>query len=126
KPHRTSSGQRATNLLPHCATLASRRSPAVSANRTFPGRPHPMTPRPRRASFPGRRDFSLCGRSRWRSKVIFFAVFTLLAAAIQLHSAATQSTPKKSDPPIPVKFTDIRKQAGIVFLQDSTQTEEKL
>jgi hypothetical protein len=33
--------------------------------------------------------------------------------------------PQKKDAPIPVKFTDIRNQAGITFLQDSTQTEEK-
>src|SRR5258708_26705796 len=53
---------------------------------------------------------------------------TLLAALcslLALKSLAAQST-KKYDPPITVKFTDIRKQAGITFLQDSTQTEEKL
>src|SRR5262245_63038461 len=55
----------------------------------------------------------------------------LLAAtlAFLLHTAgsAGQNAPaKKPDPPVKVTFTDIRKQAGITFLQDSTQTDEKL
>ena len=33
---------------------------------------------------------------------------------------------RKPDAAIPVHFTDVRKSAGITFLQDSTQTEEKL
>ena len=47
-----------------------------------------------------------------------------LCSLLALESSAQLA--KKSDPPITVKFTDIRKQAGITFLQDSTQTEEKL
>jgi enediyne biosynthesis protein E4 len=46
---------------------------------------------------------------------------------LQTLSGQSSSQPtKKQDPPIPVRFTDIRKSAGITFLQDSTQTEEKL
>jgi hypothetical protein len=43
--------------------------------------------------------------------------------------AAAQQPAKAPDPPIPdrinVRYTDIRKAAGITFLQDSTQTDEK-
>ena len=63
-----------------------------------------------------------------RRDLEFYFYLTLLAALcslLALKSFAGQST-KKPDPPISVKFTDIRKQAGITFLQDSTQTEEKL
>jgi hypothetical protein len=49
----------------------------------------------------------------------------LFFPAPQQNSAPSQ-TAKKSDAPVTVRFTDIRKQAGITFLQDSTQTEEKL
>jgi hypothetical protein len=34
-------------------------------------------------------------------------------------------TAKRQDPAITVRFTDVRKEAGIAFLQDSTQTDEK-
>jgi len=49
----------------------------------------------------------------------------LLSPAIPGSHASGQPQ-KKSGSPITVRFTDIRKQAGITFLQDSTQTEEKL
>jgi enediyne biosynthesis protein E4 len=49
----------------------------------------------------------------------------LFSPALARNSSRAQ-TVKKSDASIPVRFTDIRKQAGITFLQDSTQTEEKL
>jgi len=55
-----------------------------------------------------------------------FGVASLIALAFQLKSFAQQNRAKKPDPPVKVTFTDIRKQAGITFLQDSTQTEEKL
>ena len=44
--------------------------------------------------------------------------------ALALLFASPQS-PKKSDTPIPVHFTDVRPTAGITFQQDSTQTDEK-
>ena len=47
-----------------------------------------------------------------------------LCAAVALR-AQTAQAPKQKDAPITVRFTDIRKSAGITFLQDSTQTEEK-
>jgi hypothetical protein len=40
-------------------------------------------------------------------------------------AATAAPAPKNPAPGNPVRFTDIRKQAGITFLQDSTQTEEK-
>ena len=55
-----------------------------------------------------------------------FGVASLIALAFQFKSFAQQNTAKKPDVPVKVTFTDIRKQAGIAFLQDSTQTEEKL
>src|SRR5260221_847782 len=56
---------------------------------------------------------------------LWITLLAALCSLLALKSLAAQST-KKYDPPITVKFTDIRKQAGITFLQDSTQTEEKL
>jgi hypothetical protein len=45
--------------------------------------------------------------------------------AISQCMAVAQRTVKDQDAPIPVQYTDIRKAAGITFVQDSTQTEEK-
>ncbi|HSC45712.1 MAG TPA: CRTAC1 family protein [Candidatus Acidoferrum sp.] len=71
---------------------------------------------------------SLCGFHI--SRTAFLLVPALLAVTFfQFRSLAAQKQiahPKKPDSPAAVKFTDIRKQAGINFLQDSTQTEEKL
>jgi hypothetical protein len=53
------------------------------------------------------------------------ALATVFGSLFILKTHATQSAAKK-DERAKVKFTDIRKQAGISFLQDSTQTEEKL
>src|SRR3984885_678237 len=42
------------------------------------------------------------------------------------HSKAfAGKSPKVKEPPITVRYSDIRQAAGINFLQDSTQTEEK-
>jgi len=49
----------------------------------------------------------------------------LLVPQISRAPLVQQST-KKSATPATIRFTDIRKQAGITFLQDSTQSEEKL
>ncbi len=38
---------------------------------------------------------------------------------------AQSQPPKPPIPPVTVHYTDIRQAAGITFLQDSTQTEEK-
>jgi enediyne biosynthesis protein E4 len=57
---------------------------------------------------------------------LLLAITALAILVFQLKSFAQQNTAKKPDSPIKVTFTDIRKQAGLTFLQDSTQTEEKL
>jgi hypothetical protein len=56
---------------------------------------------------------------------IWLVLLAALCSLLALKSLAAQSAKKQNDS-IPVKFTDIRKQSGITFLQDSTQTEEKL
>jgi hypothetical protein len=63
-------------------------------------------------------------RRRSTKLSLCIALLAGLCSLLALESSAQSA--KKSDPPITVKFTDIRKQAGITFLQDSTQTEEKL
>ena len=40
--------------------------------------------------------------------------------------AANDKAANDKNAPIPVRFTDVREAAGITFLQDSTQTDEKL
>jgi enediyne biosynthesis protein E4 len=61
----------------------------------------------------------------YRSAVLF-GLAALVAVVFLLNGLARQNTAKKPEPPVKVTFTNIRKQAGITFLQDSTQTEEKL
>jgi enediyne biosynthesis protein E4 len=56
---------------------------------------------------------------------ISLALAAVFCLPFYLKALAGQSA-KKQDRPNPVRFTDIRKSAGITFLQDSTQTEEKL
>src|SRR5690349_1980859 len=53
-----------------------------------------------------------------------FAFATLLGTATHLLLFAAQ-VPKPLQSAIPVRYTDVRKEAGITFLQDATQTEEK-
>jgi len=60
-----------------------------------------------------------------RSLLLVLAAVALLAFRLKSPAAQT-AVQNKSDPPVTAKFTDVRKQAGITFLQDSTQTEEKL
>jgi hypothetical protein len=63
----------------------------------------------------------------FRSLALFFPVVLILGFAFHARALAQQkASAKKPDPPVNVTFTDIRKQAGISFMQDSTQTEEKL
>src|ERR1035441_448777 len=49
---------------------------------------------------------------------------TAMGASIHREVAAQQSV-KAQDAPVPVHFTDIRKTAGITFVQDSTESDEK-
>ena len=50
----------------------------------------------------------------------------LTASAVpSQQSAVAPPSSRTQDAPIPVHFTDIRKAAGITFVQDSTQTDEK-
>jgi enediyne biosynthesis protein E4 len=63
---------------------------------------------------------------------LLVAIGTSFNQSLHSQSAKPTQTPAPAATPapapapgIPVKFTDIRKQAGITFLQDSTQTEEK-
>jgi enediyne biosynthesis protein E4 len=56
---------------------------------------------------------------------LWLAAVSIFCSLFIVKTYATQSTVKKDDR-VSVRFTDIRKQAGITFQQDSTQTEEKL
>ncbi len=58
----------------------------------------------------------------WRS-----VTFLLIAVClILIHwQAFAQQPVKAQDAPIPIHYTDIRKAAGITFVQDSTQTDQK-
>src|SRR5262249_17625224 len=58
---------------------------------------------------------------------LLLGVSVLTAFAFHSRAIAGQTTAAKNpDPPVKVTFTDVRKEAGITFLQDSTQSEEKL
>jgi enediyne biosynthesis protein E4 len=58
---------------------------------------------------------------------IGLAVLFPLGVALSLATltALAVQTSKTSEAPIPVRFTDVRKQAGITFMQDATATDEK-
>jgi len=63
-----------------------------------------------------------------KSIVAFWsAVLVVIASGSASHdpSPDAQHPAKAQDAPIAVHFTDIRKSAGITFVQDSTETEEK-
>jgi enediyne biosynthesis protein E4 len=63
----------------------------------------------------------------FRALALLFPLVLILGFAFHARTLARQkASAKKPDPPVNVTFADIRKQAGISFLQDSTQTEEKL
>src|SRR4030095_15229384 len=51
--------------------------------------------------------------------------FALVIGGVIQPVAAEEQTQKAADPPITVRYIDVRQSAGITFLQDSTQTEEK-
>ena len=54
----------------------------------------------------------------------FILLVTAMGASIHRKIGAQQSV-KAQDAPVPVHFTDIRKTAGITFVQDSTESDEK-
>src|SRR5579863_2823737 len=68
----------------------------------------------------GRADLKV-GQYIWRGVAGFLvgAIFVVAGVWGQVAQNA-----KAKDAPIAVQFTDIRKAAGITFLQDSTATEE--
>src|SRR5271165_5150922 len=53
------------------------------------------------------------------------AALIVLAGSSFHWKAVGQQPAKSQDAPITVRYTDIRKAAGIAFLQDSTQTDQK-
>jgi enediyne biosynthesis protein E4 len=56
--------------------------------------------------------------------IAFVALATAVAGILPVAPSAGQSL-KTQNPAIAVRYTDIRKSAGITFLQDATATEEK-
>jgi enediyne biosynthesis protein E4 len=66
-------------------------------------------------------------RSEFNLKTACAVMLALgIAALTAFHGKAfAGQSPKVQNPPITVRYTDIRQAAGINFLQDSTQTEEK-
>jgi hypothetical protein len=64
---------------------------------------------------------------RFVTHILFGAAIAPIAvlAVSGFQLVLPQEPAKMPAPPISVRFTDIRKAAGITFLQDSTQTEEK-
>jgi hypothetical protein len=66
------------------------------------------------------------GRRRFLVSVSGAILGLTAAVGAALHQQAlAEQTPKAQDSRITVRFTDVRKEAGITFLQDSTETEEK-
>src|SRR5436305_4967628 len=66
--------------------------------------------------------------SRLLSSIGKSAAVVALGALLIASAAVMAGTPqasKQKDASVPVRFTDIRKSAGITFVQDSTQTDEK-
>jgi hypothetical protein len=57
--------------------------------------------------------------------LLAFLIVLTLAGAFQRKTIRAQESVKPASAPVNVHFSDIRKQAGITFLQDSTQTAEK-
>jgi hypothetical protein len=63
-----------------------------------------------------------------RQRIWYDAALVLAAVSIFCTSSSMAQKPAKTHdaaPPITVRYTDIRKAAGITFMQDSTQTDEK-
>src|SRR6202140_3001407 len=66
------------------------------------------------------------GRRRFLVSVSSAILALTAAVVVAFHQQAlARQTPKAQDSRISVRYTDVRKDAGITFLEDSTQTEEK-
>jgi hypothetical protein len=64
--------------------------------------------------------------SRTKSTTFLVLITAIgLATAFGAQSVQDQKQKDQKDSPVSVRFTDVRQSAGITFLQDSTQTEEK-
>src|SRR6201987_5513165 len=64
------------------------------------------------------------GPAQGIKRCIAFLLLVFLNNSIYGQSTV-QPSGQTQEPPIPVHFTDVRKAAGITFVQDSTQTDEK-
>ena len=71
-----------------------------------------------------RKESKTGNRFSFETKGGVILILGLLAMAMILMAAGDQ-TPKTTNVPITIRYTDIRQAAGITFLQDSTQTDEK-
>jgi hypothetical protein len=58
---------------------------------------------------------------RWTAAMLLFVT----SGMTRNTNADAQQAAKVPDPPVTVHYSDIRKAAGITFMQDSTQTDEK-
>jgi hypothetical protein len=66
------------------------------------------------------------GRRRFLVSVSSAILALIEVVGVTLHQQVlAQQTPKAQDARINVRYTDVRREAGITFLEDSTQTEEK-
>ncbi len=63
------------------------------------------------------------GRGLGIQLITFLALTTVLGTATHFLFAAQALKPQQAASP--VRYTDVRKEAGITFLQDATQTDEK-
>jgi len=66
------------------------------------------------------------GRRRFLVSVSSAILALTAVVVVTFHQQALgEQTPKAQDSRISVRYTDVRKDAGITFVEDSTQTEEK-
>src|ERR1700686_3629642 len=66
------------------------------------------------------------GRRRFLLSMCSAILALTAVVGVTIHQKAlAEQTPKVQDSRITVRYTDVRKEAGITFLQDSAQTEEK-
>jgi enediyne biosynthesis protein E4 len=65
--------------------------------------------------------------SRLANRICFVTIIFLLTifGVSNYRKAGAQQSAKAQDAPVTVRFTNIRKAAGITFVQDATETEEK-